>query len=121
MLGTARGRGADDPNKGDYVWGKLVFTYEAGSKPAGTVADVKPGDVIQFRDAKWVTRAGNRTTTTTAPHHTAVVTAVDRDTGLLKILHQNHQGKRYVIEGVLPLGDLKQGWVRIYESVPLTN
>src|SRR5207249_1534821 len=31
----ARGRGPDDPNKGDYTWGKLVFTYEAGSKPVG--------------------------------------------------------------------------------------
>src|SRR6476469_5059447 len=31
----ARGRGPDDPNKGDYTWGKLVFTLEAGSKPTG--------------------------------------------------------------------------------------
>jgi hypothetical protein len=115
----ARGRGPDDPNKGDYTWGKLVYTQEAGTKPVGKVADVKPGDVIQFRDAKWVTRVGNRISTTSAPHHTAIVTAVDKDRGVLQFLHQNHSGKRFVIDGALPLRDLKEGWIRIYEPVPL--
>lgn len=115
----AHGRYEDDPNPGDYVWGKRVFLLEAGSKPVGKLADVKPGAVIQFRDARWVTRVGNRTTTTSAPHHTAVVTAVNKDTGVLQFLHQNHGGKRFVQDGVLPLGDLRAGWVRVYEPVPL--
>lgn len=114
----AAGRGPDDPKPGDYTWGKLVFTLEAGSKPVGKLADVKPGDVLQFRDAKWVTRVGNVISTTYSPHHTGVVTAVDKDAGVIRYLHQNHSGKRYVVDGTLRLRDVKEGWVRVYEPVP---
>lgn len=117
----AAGRGPDDPDPGDYTWGKLVFTYEAGRKPVGKLADVKPGAVIQFRDASWVTREGNRISSASAPHHTGVVTAVDRDRGVLRYLHQNHNGRRFVVDGVLPLRDLRGGWVRVYEPVPAGN
>jgi hypothetical protein len=46
----------DYPGKEDYVWGKLVMYQEATGaalKRTGKGADVRPGDVIQFRDTKW--------------------------------------------------------------------
>src|SRR5690242_7687960 len=51
---NAKPRGKDDPNKEDYVWGTLVCTIDraAGAKPQGKPADVKPGAIVQFRDAK---------------------------------------------------------------------
>src|SRR6059058_3339898 len=59
----AKKRGPDRPNPGDYVWGELVLTIEAGEsapKVTGKIADLRPGDVIQFRDTKfaWKTKNG---------------------------------------------------------------
>ncbi len=65
----------------DYVWGKLL-----GPKDA-----VLPGDVIQFRDVRITTKAGNRTSTFTMGHHTAVVKEVVAP-GHYVVLHQNAGG-----------------------------
>lgn len=72
---------------GDYVWGREV--------PLG---DVKPGDVIQFRDYKfdkrtdktdgsWNSENGKR------PHHTAVVESIN-DQGVAVVIEQNVGEKR---------------------------
>ncbi len=118
----AKGRQKDNPNPGDYVWGDLVLTVEYKKdkgrvEPTGKLSDVKPGDVVQFRDAQWVTRSGNVISTTSAPHHTAVVLAVDKNRSLIRTLHQNHNGKKIVQEGSIALNDLKAGWVRVYRPV----
>ena len=69
----------------DYVWGQAV-----------AVADLRPGDIIQFRNYRYdrtvVVQDGNtrRTNTDfqTRPHHTAVVDSVDGD-GAVTVLEQN--------------------------------
>ena len=117
----AKGRGEDNPNKEDYTWGELVFTLEAtaaGPKATGKKADIKPGDVIQFRDTKWVTQSGNVIKARFAPHHTAVVSKVQNKGAVLKVFEQNNNGKREVAEGTLQLSALTEGWVRVYRPVP---
>ena len=49
--------GKDAPNKGDYVWGGQVALIEGTRKgPQGAVGlgDVRAGDLVQFRDARFV-------------------------------------------------------------------
>jgi len=63
---------------GDYVWGASI-----------TLAEVQPGDIVQFREFKWkVTRANGAWAEETRPHHTAVVQAVAAD-GVISVLEQN--------------------------------
>jgi CHAP domain-containing protein len=69
----------------DYVWGTSV-----------TLADLQPGDVIQFRDYSYervvVTRDSSMTTTdeltVDRPHHTAIVESVHAD-GAVTVWEQN--------------------------------
>jgi hypothetical protein len=69
----------------DYVWGTSV-----------TLADLRPGDVIQFRDYRYhrevVTESSSETVTTEdeqeRPHHTAVVESVDGG-GAVTVWEQN--------------------------------
>ncbi len=69
----------------DYVWGTSV-----------TLADLRPGDVIQFRDYTYervdVTTDSSGTTTDERaedrPHHTAIVETVDGN-GAVTVLEQN--------------------------------
>jgi hypothetical protein len=117
----AKPQGKDDPKEGDYVWGDRVFTLEAselGQKPNGKLTAIKPGDVIQFRDSKFVVRSGSRTDTFGFPHHTAVIKSVELQGEAWRILHQNFNGKKEVIEHVLLPATLTEGWVRVYR--PLT-
>jgi hypothetical protein len=113
----------DYPGKEDYVWGELVLYQEAtptGLKRTGTGKDVQPGDVIQFRDAKWEGKrpGGKGTYSLTFEHHTAIVSAVVNGGGVVKIYHQNFGGNQVVLEGSLTLDDLKAGWIRVYRPVP---
>jgi hypothetical protein len=69
----------------DYIWGTPV-----------RLADLQPGDVIQFRDYVYervdVTRGSSETTTTELavdrPHHTAIVESVQND-GAVTVWEQN--------------------------------
>ncbi|MBN9521339.1 hypothetical protein J0H58_22930 [bacterium] len=114
----------DHPAKGDSVWGVGVYgvTVKDG-KATEDATDGKlvplPGDIVQFRDAKFAgARAGGGTYSMTAPHHTAVVAAASPDGKTLMVLHQNWAGKRTVGEATIKLNDLKEGWVRIYRPQP---
>ena len=112
-------RGKDDPNDGDYVWGKLLVTLDAtgkGLKVTGKVGDLKPGDILQFRDVKFQGRQGRGTYSMTFPHHTAVVAAVQPG-GVVKVYQQNFNGKREVGEATLATNDIKEGWIRAYRPV----
>jgi len=118
----AKGRGKDDPNGGDYNWGDLIFTIKAeagGPKGEGKRTDIRPGDVIQFRDAKFFGKRpnGKGTYSQSAPHHTAIVQQVDDSGSVVKILHQNFGGKKVVHETTLRLNDLQEGWLRFYRPV----
>jgi hypothetical protein len=108
----------DSPKRGDYVWGKLAFVREVKESKAGERnvdgLKVRPGDIVQLRDAKFRGKKGKVTYFMEAPHHTAVVVGL-RDNGrTLVVLEQNGNGKRYVIEGTYRLDDLKEGWLRVY-------
>jgi len=111
----------DSPNEGDYVWGELVFGYEVkNGKPAveGSPTKVRPGDIVQYRDAKFVgRRPGGGTYSASAPHHTAVVGAVSADGKVIGLLQQNTNGKRFVTEATQVLTDLQSGWLKVYRPV----
>jgi hypothetical protein len=114
----------DFPAKGDYVWGVLVFGVTAkDGKLTEEKTQVKwkvaPGDIVQFRDAKFAgPKPGGGTYSMTAPHHTAVVDQVSPDGLTLGVLHQNWGGKRTVGEAAIALRDLKDGWVKVYRPLP---
>lgn len=108
----------------DYVWGE----------PIEQLRDVRPGDVLQFRDAELrttrrVRRGGGlaiEVMTRSFDHHTAVVEAV-RDRGrTLVILHQNtgtngmtEAERRRVQRDTLKLDDLQPGgWIKAYRPIP---
>jgi hypothetical protein len=112
----------DNPNKGDYVWGTLEYAAEARdgkTTETGAAAKVRPGDVVQIRDAKF---AGRRPTggtyTMSFGHHTAIVQTVSPDGRTVGVLHQNYAGKKTVTETTLNLADLQGGWLRFYQPLP---
>lgn len=88
-LGAAGAKSASDYGTvtadADYVWGAVT-----------SLSDVRPGDIIQFRDyqadIEIVTETPDATTTRTErhsrPHHTAIVEEVGAD-GVVTVLEQN--------------------------------
>jgi hypothetical protein len=112
----------DSPNDGDYVWGEQVYLLAVKdgkrTEEAAKGQKVKPGDVVQFRDAKFAGRlAAGAFYTTTSPHHTAVVVGVQNGGRTLVVLHQNVNGKKAVSQQSYNLADLREGWVRAYRPV----
>lgn len=108
--GAAPWRKPDSPGKGDYVWGELVLTVEGGEDAptlVGSYDDIRPGDVAQFRDAKFPRSSYS--------HHTAVVESFGG--GLLRVLQQNVRGDKAVRRGSMRLDRLRKGWVRVYRPV----
>lgn len=110
-------RRRETPGKGDYVWGELLVVVEPG-KIEGNLADVKPGDLMQFRDAKFERTDRRGVTKFEFPHHSAVVDRANARTGFITVLHQNVNGKKTVTELTMNVNDLKAGWVRIYRPTP---
>ena len=105
--------GPDSPHRGDYVWGREVCRVEAtadGPRRTGDFASVLPGDVMQYRDVRFVRFH--------ADHHTAVVKSIDAATGKVRAFAQNSGGRRFVVELDVPLLNLSQGWIRIYRPIP---
>ena len=101
----------------DYEWGTLVKKN----------ADVRPGDIIQFRDVVTVTKTvkGNTTRTMTRNygHHTAVISR-NLGKGKFKVYEQNSGGpntseveKKKVREDDLDLAGKTEGTVWIYRPV----
>jgi hypothetical protein len=96
------GRITDD---GDYVWGTSI-----------ALADVRPGDVVQFRDYQYSWRTDHpdgsgRDEAGGRPHHTAIVERVEGN-GALTVLEQNaprgssvHRKKLYFSSGTFTNGD----------------
>jgi hypothetical protein len=109
------------PGEGDYVWGKLVYTVAARNGKAVEQAvgrfKIRPGDVLQFRDATFEGQENGRHYTWQYDHHTAVVLKMNHRTGTMLILEQNVNGKRFVQRGTLILTDLRSGWLRVYRPV----
>lgn len=115
--------GKDSPSSGDYDWGTLVkvVQYKGGkvvdSNPS---AAVKPGDVLQYRNATFST--GSKAT-----HHTSVVAAVDSKGRPTKVYEQNigNSGVKGVNRTVslrnFDLSKLTGGWVRVYRPEARSN
>jgi hypothetical protein len=99
---------------GDYVWGDLVAVFNVKQKP---VDKIKPGDILQFRDAKFALKEGIGV----SPHHTAIVAGVKDD--VISVLHQNAgkdpKKKQTVQTGEYDISQLQEGWVKAYRPVPL--
>src|SRR5688500_9280437 len=113
----AKGRGPDQPNKGDYSWGNQIFFIEgAQSEPKveGKPSEIQAGDIIQLRDVKFKGRRPGGTYSMSFPHHTAIVAGVEDGGKTVHIFHQNFGGKKVVMNGTYKLGDLKEGWMRFY-------
>src|SRR5262249_17933692 len=108
----------DSPSDGDYVWGDQVYSLEIkDGKRNEDVAKgqkVKPGDIVQFRDTKFAGRNAIGPYVTVAPHHSAVVVQVLNNGRTLVVLHQNSNYKKVVTQQAYSLGDLREGWVRVY-------
>jgi hypothetical protein len=112
----------DSPNEGDYVWGELVFGMEIKNGKGsieGAPTKVRPGDIVQYRDAKFSgRRPGGGTYSASASHHTAVVSGVSPDGKVITILQQNTNGKKIVTEATQVLTDMQSGWLKVYRPVP---
>jgi hypothetical protein len=113
----------DSPNEGDYVWGELVYALEikedSQKETKVPKMTIQPGDVIQFRDARFKGRnlRGLQNYETTCPHHTSIVLAVEKENNVITVLEQNVNGKRKVMEGSYRQTDLKTGWLRVYRPI----
>jgi hypothetical protein len=116
----ARTRGKDSPDKGDYTWGNLTLLVQNENGKAkfdnGAPSDLRPGDIIQFRDAKFVHHQGSRTAWMKFGHHTAVVASVEGNA--VHIFQQNYNDKKIVTNATLHLDELTAGWLRFYHPVP---
>ena len=104
-----------EPNRGDYVWGERVVAWSIAPNGKrtrqGHPRDVRPGDIVQFRDAVFERRGARSISFRSADHHTAVVERITGET--LTVLHQNSNGRRDVTRETYRLSDLKRGWVRV--------
>ena len=114
-----RQKNSDSPSGG---WGRLVLFLEVTErvpKETGSRRDIKPGDIIQFRDAKMKGKkaSGRGYYTKGFKQHTAVVSEVGNRGRIVKIYHQNSSGRKFVMEGSLMLDDLQTGWMRFYRPL----
>lgn len=105
--------GPDSPSAGDYVWGTLVKSISivngrwTDSKPA---TKLLAGDIIQYRNTKFV----YPTSTTTATQHTSVVAAVNTAGSATFVYEQNFNGIRSVRRNSIDLTKLVSGYLMIY-------
>jgi len=108
--------GPDAPRERDYVWGREVGRIDTRSgapTETGSVADIRPGDILQFRDVKFGKTGG-------FAHHTAVVAeVVDAAQLKFQVYQQNAGGKRFVIKSTLhKFRDLQDGYILAYSPLP---
>lgn len=105
--------GPDAPAAGDYVWGTFVKSISivngkwTDSKPA---TKLFPGDIIQYRNTKFV----YSNSTSTATQHTSVVATVNTVGRATFVYQQNFNGVRTVRKDSIDLTKLVSGYLRIY-------
>jgi hypothetical protein len=105
--------GRDTPAVGDFVWGTLKKSISfTGGRAVDSHPTVKlvPGDIIQYRNARF--NMGTVIITTT--QHTSVVSAVDSAGKVTFVLQQNFAGTRAVRKDAIDLMKITSGYVRIY-------
>jgi hypothetical protein len=113
-------RNADEP-RDNFSWGERIFTVEregTNLKSTGQFRDIQPGDIIEYHDVELAGYNGHGPYTAQARHHTAIVFGVDKEEFVLKLYHQNSNGRKAVITGRLRVADLQHGRVSIYHPIP---
>ena len=112
--------GPDSPAAGDYVWGTLVKSISivngkwTDSKPANKLF---PGDIIQYRNTKFVYPSS----TSTATQHTSIVATVNTAGRASFVYEQNFSGVRSVRKNSIDLTKLVSGYLRIYRPKARVN
>ncbi|CAK9441066.1 uncharacterized protein LODBEIA_P49350 [Lodderomyces beijingensis] len=97
-----------------YIHGYPIYKLGNGNASA-PLDDVRRGDILQFRECKFVSPNGV-TQTVGMPDHTSVV--VDSYNGTLTVLEQNVNGVRKVVQGSYVLASLKSGQVTVFRAMP---
>jgi hypothetical protein len=97
--------GARRPGQGGYA------VYEFG-RALKTDEKVLPGDIVQFNDAKFVTRTATKEFTLLMPLHTGVVSKVDGTK--IEMINQNLSGVRGVAVTTFDRADLKEGKMQFF-------
>ena len=112
--------GPDSPTAGDYVWGTLVKSISivngrwTDSKPT---TKLLPGDIIQYRNAKFV----YPTSTSSSTQHTSIVAAVNTAGSATFVYEQNFNRIRLVRRNSIDLTKLVSGYLRIYRPKARVN
>lgn len=112
--------GLDSPAAGDYVWGKLVKSISivngkwTDSKPS---TKLLPGDIIQYRNTKFVYPSS----TLTATQHTSIVATVNTAGNATFVYEQNFSGIRSLRKNSIDLTKLVSGYLRIYRPKARVN
>jgi hypothetical protein len=105
--------GPDSPAAGDYVWGTLLKSISivngrwTDSKPTNKLL---PGDIIQYRNAKFVYPTATSTTT----QHTSIVATVNTAGSATFVYEQNFNRTRSVRRNSIDLTKLVSGYLRVY-------
>lgn len=80
--------------------------------------EVRPGDILQFKSAKFENKARGSIQTVGSPDHTSVV--VGKDMERIFVLEQNVCNVKTVQRGEYVLRDITQGCVSVYRPMPKT-
>jgi len=99
----------------DYVWGTRLFQFNAGD-PISLFDQLRPGDIIQFRDVTLFHSANGFTSSNSFPHHTAIVEA-NLGGGNLRLLEQNVNGVQRVLEDTYSFADMNGGTLWAYRPI----
>lgn len=78
--------------------------------------DVRRGDILQFKTAKFENKATGSTQTAGDPDHTSVV--IDKVGGKIYVLEQNVGGVKIVKRGEYEIANITQGSVVAYRPMP---
>jgi hypothetical protein len=80
------------------------------------LAEVKPGDLLQFEKVVLANRTKRGSYSQSFPHHTAIVVAVKGRK--ITLIHQNASGVKRVAQGTINLAHKKSGTIEAYRPVP---
>ncbi len=128
VLGLPASGGVLDFNN---LWGSNICQFEgvngrpivrlgsAGrlSKNKKTV-DVRPGDIIQYENVRFLKQWNGGSSWKNYPHHTSIIAQVSRNGQTFKVYEQNVNNTQYVLETTLYMPELTAGTMRISRPIP---
>jgi len=107
------------PSAGARSHGALVFS-NFGNSSARQFDEIRPGDVVAFRNAIFQVHGGLRGKSTLEvgkPDHVAIIQEWNGSKRKLKVLEQRQDNKR-VSSNAYRLGDLRSGEVHVFRPMP---